>query len=169
MNLSGLPLFADPGSWLWWAGAGVLLVVELTSGTFYLLMIALGFVAAGLARLAGVAGTGQVVVAALLAASAMLALRGWRRRRRAPGDRGRDPDPYPAAANSVAPDDAASAHAALNLDVGAPVYVAHWENGRARARYRGADWDATLADGLAETTGWHRILRIDGIRLVLER
>ena len=36
----------SPGGLFWWIGAGVLVVLELMSGTFYLLMIAIGCVAA---------------------------------------------------------------------------------------------------------------------------
>ena len=41
----------------WWIGAGALVLLELMSGTFYLLMIALGFIAGGIAHLFG-AGLG---------------------------------------------------------------------------------------------------------------
>ncbi|MCY0386297.1 NfeD family protein [Robbsia sp. Bb-Pol-6] len=171
MTLSGL-LFADPWNWLWWAGAGVLLVVELMSGTFYLLMIALGLVAGGLARLAGVSWSGQLVVAAVWAVLAIAGVRSWRRRRhrRTDGSGGvaggsgyvlRD-DPEPGVTASGAPADAA-----MNLDIGARVYVARWDGGRGRARYRGADWDVAPAAGVAESVGWYRIQRIDGICLIL--
>lgn len=36
------------GHLFWWIGVGVLVVAELLTGTFYLLMIALGFLAGGL-------------------------------------------------------------------------------------------------------------------------
>ena len=42
-------------STLWWLAAGGLIAVELITGTFYLLMISLGLVAAALAAHAGLA------------------------------------------------------------------------------------------------------------------
>lgn len=176
MNLPGL-LSADPWNWLWWVGAGVLLVVELLSGTFYLLMIALGFAAGGLARLAGVAWSGQLVIAAVLALLAVAGVRGWRRRRH-PGQRTGAGDapagdgPGQPLRADAAPGDAArggQADTAMNLDIGAPVHVMRWENGRGRARYRGADWDVALAPGVPDGAGWYRIRGIDGICLILER
>lgn len=41
------------GHLFWWVAVGVLVVAELLTGTFYLLMIALGFLAGGLLQLAG--------------------------------------------------------------------------------------------------------------------
>mgnify|MGYP003345071551 CR=1 FL=1 len=38
-----------PASTLWWIGAGMLVILELLTGTFYLLMLALGAVAAAAA------------------------------------------------------------------------------------------------------------------------
>jgi membrane protein implicated in regulation of membrane protease activity len=64
-----------PGGLFWWIGAGVLIVLELMSGTFYLLMIALGFVAAALARLSGANADVQFALAALVALAAVLLLR----------------------------------------------------------------------------------------------
>ncbi|MGI4856727.1 MAG: NfeD family protein [Janthinobacterium lividum] len=177
MFLSGL-LVADPWSWLWWAGAGVLLIVELLSGTFYLLMIALGFAAGGLARLAGVAWSGQLVIAAVLALLAIAGVRGWRRRQRRQGARaGGVGEPAGDAGSRMPRGDVASgdaargaqAGAAMNLDIGASVYVMRWAGGRGRARYRGADWDVAPAPGVTESVGWYRIRQIDGICLILER
>ncbi|MGI4856878.1 MAG: NfeD family protein [Janthinobacterium lividum] len=175
MNVPGL-LSADPWNWLWWAGAGVLLVVELLTGTFYLLMIALGFAAGGLARLAGVGWSGQLVIAAVLALLAIGGVRGWRRRLRvgnrtgagAPAGDGPDPPLRVDAAPGGAAH-GAQAGTAMNLDIGAPVHVTRWENGRGRARYRGADWDVALAPGALAADGWYRIRQIDGICLILER
>lgn len=180
MNLSGL-LSADPWSWLWWAGAGVLLVVELLSGTFYLLMIALGFAAGGLARLAGLAWSGQLVIAAALAMLAIGGVRAWRRRGKRTAGVSAVPSNSPGRVlrndgaddgiDDAAQDDPArigTADAAMNLDIGASVYVMHWEGGRGRARYRGADWNVALAPGVVESVGWYRIRGIDGICLILQ-
>ncbi|MFP3693778.1 NfeD family protein, partial [Burkholderia sp. SIMBA_048] len=59
----------------WWIGVGVLVVAELLTGTFYLLMIALGFLAGGLLQFAGFAPHVQLGAAAAVAIVAMIALR----------------------------------------------------------------------------------------------
>ena len=57
-------------STLWWVLAGVLVIAELLTGTFYLLMLALGSVAAAVAAHAGATGSGQFVAAALVGGGA---------------------------------------------------------------------------------------------------
>ena len=42
---------------LWWVAAGIAVAVELATGTFYLLMIALGLAAAAIAAHLGAGGT----------------------------------------------------------------------------------------------------------------
>ena len=51
-------------STLWWLAAGVAVAAELLSGTFYLLMLALGMAAAGLAANLGAPAQAQMLVAA---------------------------------------------------------------------------------------------------------
>ena len=48
----------------WWLLAGVTIAIELATGTFYLLMISLGMVAAALVAYVGVPLTAQVLTAA---------------------------------------------------------------------------------------------------------
>ncbi|MDR5819985.1 NfeD family protein [Caballeronia sp. LZ043] len=131
----------------WWVSAGVLIVFELFTGTFYLLMVALGFLAGGVAHVLGAQPHLQFVVAALVALIAVVALRrsrfgNWKRR-----DASRD--------------------AGVNLDIGATVEVDQWRDGRARTMYRGAQWDVELAPGEAEGARWYRITALDGNRLVV--
>lgn len=52
----------------WWIVAGALVAAELATGTFYLLMLALGAAAAALGAHAGLSGSLQIVTAALVAA-----------------------------------------------------------------------------------------------------
>ncbi|MDR5854352.1 NfeD family protein [Caballeronia sp. LZ062] len=132
---------------IWWMAAGALIVTELFTGTFYLLMIALGVLAGGIAFAVGLALHVQLGVAALVALVAVAALRrsrfgSWKRR-----DASRD--------------------AAVNLDIGATLEVAEWHDGRARAMYRGAEWDVELAPGESERARWYRITALDGSRLVV--
>lgn len=134
----------------WWLATGVLVVAELATGTFYLLMLALGAAAGALAAHAGAGLTGQIAAAALLGGGAVVA---WHLRR------SRQPVALPAALN---PD--------VNLDIGGTVQVDHWQaDGSARVHYRGADWDARHAGTGLPGPGEHVIRAIEGTRLLLER
>ncbi|WP_028101279.1 NfeD family protein [Pseudoduganella violaceinigra] len=134
--------------WMLWAtGAGLLVILELFSGTFYLLMIAIGMGAGALTSFARVDMPGQMLVAALVAAIATLLLRRSRF--------GKTAQP-PASAN---PD--------VNLDIGQTVNVPAWQGGAARVMYRGALWDVELAPGEAAAPGVFRIREIRGSRLIV--
>src|SRR5260370_36929886 len=93
--------------WIWWIGAGVLIVAELLAGTFYLLMIALGFVAGALAHGLGAGLDAQLAWAAGVALAAVILLR--RSRFGRPRQR-RD----------------ASANPDVNLYIGATLEIAQW-------------------------------------------
>ena len=134
----------------WWLVAGALVVAELATGTFYLLMLALGATAGALAAHAGLPLTGQIATAAVLGGGAVVA---WHLRR------SRQPGALPAQAN---PD--------VNLDVGGTVQVPHWEpDGSARIHYRGSAWDARHVGHGAPAPGLHVIRSVEGNRLLLER
>ncbi|HEV3105299.1 MAG TPA: NfeD family protein [Trinickia sp.] len=132
----------------WWVGAGVLIVAELLTGTFYLLMIALGFIAGALAHIAGASLAVQLLSAALVALAAVILLRrsrfGRRRQRR---DASANPD--------------------VNPDVGAALEVPAWRERRARVPYRGAQWDVELAPGEREDARFYEISAVQGNRLVV--
>lgn len=138
----------SPSDLFWWIGAGGLIVAELLTGTFYLLMVALGFVAAALVRLAGAGAAAQYTVAALVALAAVFALRrsrfGHRRQRR---DASANPD--------------------VNPDIGATVEVETWREGRARVRYRGAEWDVELAPGARADARFYEIAAVHANRLIV--
>ncbi|WP_345810795.1 NfeD family protein [Paraburkholderia sp. PREW-6R] len=136
-----------PGGLFWWIGAGVLVVLELISGTFYLLMIALGFAAAAIAHIAGAASYLQFVVAAVVASVAVLALRRSRFGRRVRKDAAHNPD--------------------VNLDIGQTLTVDAWQARRARASYRGAAWDIELAPGEPEDAHLYEITALKGSCLVV--
>ena len=107
-------------STIWWLCAGAAVIVELVTGTFYLLMLGVGLVAAALAAHLGANTMVQFVVAALFGGGAVY---GWHLRQ------GRRP---------AAP--AASANRDVNLDVGATVQVEAWNpDGTASVKYRGAN------------------------------
>ncbi|HVE06366.1 MAG TPA: NfeD family protein [Paraburkholderia sp.] len=131
----------------WWIGAGVLIVAELMIGTFYLLMIALGFIAAALARLAGASLEVQIGVAAVVALIAVAVLRRSRFGRRQRIEASRNPD--------------------VNLDIGATLAVPEWHNRRARTQYRGAAWDVELAPGEPEDARLYEVAALRGSCLVV--
>jgi len=134
---------------LWWIVAGVAIAVELATGTFYLLMIALGLAAGAVAAYLGLAFAAQVVVAALIGGGATAAWH-WQRfkqPRSAPSRENRD----------------------VNLDIGESLHVNAWaDDGSARVQYRGSAWTARLAPGAARQFGEHRIVAVEGNWLVLE-
>lgn len=133
----------------WWIGAGVLIVLELMHGTFYLLMVALGFIAAALARLAGVDLPLQLGIAAAVALAAVLLLRKSRfgRKTKTRAEAARNPD--------------------VNLDIGSTLTVPAWHDGHARTSYRGASWEVELAPGEPEDANLYEITALRGSCLVV--
>jgi membrane protein implicated in regulation of membrane protease activity len=113
----------------WLLLAGLLVIVELFSATFYLLMIALGAAAGAIAALIGAGMPLQTVVAAIAGVAATLLLKRFRHSRGQQMPRSAERDPN------------------VNLDIGQKVSVAQWQNGTARVMYRGALWDVDLAPG----------------------
>ena len=137
-----------PHGLFWWIGAGVLVVAELMTGTFYLLMIAFGFMAGLIAYAFGVPLNFQLVIAAIVALLAVVALRRVRfSHRRRGADLSRDPD--------------------VNLDIGSTLTVASWHDGRARAMYRGAEWDVELAPGEPDDAPLYEIIALRGNSLIV--
>ncbi len=133
---------------LWWVAAGVLVAIELATGTFYLLMMAFGLAAAAIAAHLGLSGTAQVTIAAIVGGGAT-AYWHWRRYK--------EPRSAPAAENRD-----------VNLDIGERVHVAEWAADRtARVQYRGSAWSARLAPGATATTGEHLVTAVEGNWLVL--
>jgi membrane protein implicated in regulation of membrane protease activity len=133
---------------LWFVAAVLLVVAELFTGSFYLLMVSIGFAAGGLAALAGVILPLQCFVAALVGGLAIIALRRsrWGHRKRHL-ETGANPD--------------------VVLDVGQTVDVWAWQEGHARVRYRGSDWDAIPESPDTPVTGVLMIKAIRGSTLVL--
>ncbi len=133
----------------WWVLAGLIVAAELATGTFYLLMIALGMAAGALAAHAGLGLTAQIVVAALVGGGAT-AIWHWSRRR----DR--------------ASELAVHENRDVNIDIGEPVHVDAWTGDRtARVSYRGSTWSARLLPGALPVSGLHRVAAVEGNWLVL--
>ncbi|HZX29464.1 MAG TPA: NfeD family protein [Telluria sp.] len=133
--------------WITWCiAAGAAVIVELLTGTFYLLMIALGLLAGALAAWLGAAALAQAAASAIVGGAATWLL--YRRRARRPvTDVARDPN--------------------VNMDVGQTVSVQKWHEGRARVQYRGALWDVELAPGATPHPGEYRIAEVRGNRLIV--
>ena len=137
--------------WLWWGLAVLLGVLEMLTPTFYMLVLALGFVVAGLVAWTGGDFAFQLLAAAAVSVAGWFLLRRFGRRFvRSPSRSGRD----------------------VLLDIGERVHVDRWDpDRRARVVYRGTDWAAELdpRDTLAAQPGEHVIQRIEGSRLILSR
>jgi membrane protein implicated in regulation of membrane protease activity len=137
-------------STIWWVLAGSVIAVELLTGTFYLLMLSMGLMAAAIAAHLGATATVQLVVAALVGGGAVVA---WRRYKQL------TPSALPAAANHD-----------VNMDIGATVQVDAWNpDGTGSVNYRGAKWTVSLIAGATPSPGRHRIVEIVGSRLVVEK
>ncbi|HYR05375.1 MAG TPA: NfeD family protein [Gallionella sp.] len=134
--------------WVWWLAAVVLVIAEISSGTFYLIAVAFGLAVAGLAAYMGMAWGGQAAVAALLCSASVAGIYRWRQQHARPDERSN-----------------------LANDIGQTVHVVRWSDERhARVSYRGAEWDAELAsNAVADATrqAW-RIRDIVGTRLIIE-
>jgi len=134
---------------LWWLVAGGLVAAELLTGTFYLLMLALGAAAGAIAAHAGLSGTAQMALAALTGGGSVAAWHVWRRR----------------LAGS-----AAETTVDQSLDIGSPVQVVQWSaDGTARVHHRGSDWNACYAGPGPAEPGRHVIRAVSASGLVLER
>lgn len=134
----------------WWLVAGALVAAELLTGTFYLLMLALGAAAGALAGHLGLSPALQISCAAALGGAAVVA---WHLRRR------RMPPAAPPASN---PD--------VNLDIGQTVQVENWSaDGLTQVSYRGARWQARFVGTAPAQAGRHVIHAIEGSCLLLDR
>ncbi|MEY4980377.1 MAG: hypothetical protein RLZZ352_2647 [Pseudomonadota bacterium] len=135
---------------LWWLMAGSAVALELFTGTFYLLMLALGLAAGALTAHAGASSVVQWVAAAVVGSAAVVSWY-WRSKR--------SPD-----APSV------RSLRSVNLDVGETVLVDAWlADGTAHVKYRGAQWTAVQVPGTDTSPGLYRVTELQGNRLVLEK
>ena len=135
---------------VWWLLAGGAVAIELMTGTFYLLMIAVGLAAGAIAAHVGAGLAVQMAVAAVVGGASVLVLRKMRSRL-----------PQPAKA---------SQNRDVNLDIGETVHVGAWQaDGTANVTYRGARWAVALREGAEKTAGNHRIVEMAGNRLIVEK
>jgi membrane protein implicated in regulation of membrane protease activity len=135
---------------IWWLLAGAAVAVELMTGTFYLLMLAVGFCAAALAAHLGFSVVVQLVTASAVGGGAVTA---WYLLR------GKKMQGAPAQSNQD-----------VNMDIGQTVHVHSWHaDGTANIKYRGAAWTVVLLDGSSGGAGTYRIAQVIGSRLMLEK
>ncbi len=102
---------------IWWIVAFTLVGLELTTGTFYLLVYGIAAAAAGIAAWLGMGMIAQLVIAAVIGIAGTVALKKWRRAEATDAD-------------------------LQDLDIGHSVAVETWQNGKGQVKYRGALWDA---------------------------
>ena len=131
---------------LWLIVAGVLVMAELLTGTFYLLMLSLGATAAALTAYADGTLTWQIVSAAIVGGGAAVL---WHLKKPLSND---------------------AQDSNVHLDIGETVTVDAWDaQGHTQVKHRGAQWAAICAPGSMPEIGMHRICEMQGNRLVLEK
>lgn len=139
---------------LWLVAAGAVVILELFTGTFYLLMIAIGIVAGAVVAYAGGTLEVQLIVAAVVGLLATVILRHSGLGRVNRTDAARDPN--------------------VNIDIGQPITVDAWQSApaggkrlTARVMYRGAPWDVELSQDGPAMPGQYIIREIQGSRLIV--
>lgn len=136
--------------WIWFGLAVVALIGEVMSGTFYLLLVALGLACGGIAAWLNVDLEWQLVICAAVSLAGLWILR------RTGVLKKREVD--------------ARSNADVHIDIGQTVEVESWTDaGQARVWYRGAHWQAELAAGQPREPGVYVISEMRGTRLVLTR
>jgi membrane protein implicated in regulation of membrane protease activity len=137
-------------STLWWLIAGAAVIAELMTGSFFLLMVAIGLAAGAVAAHLDASLTQQLLSVAVVGGGTTVAWYQWRRMR-------------PHAPNARFNRD-------VNLDIGQTVQVNAWEpGGHATVQYRGANWQVLLRDPHAPPTpGRYSIVEVRGSQLVVE-
>jgi len=137
-------------STLWWLLAGSAVALELFTGTFYLLMLAIGLAAGALAAHAGAGTAMQLVIASLVGSAAVFGCYLVKRRKPA--------DPSVRSMRSV------------NLDIGEVLQIDEWRtDGTASVQYRGAQWTVIQRPGNAPTPGAYRVAELVGNRLMVDK
>lgn len=147
-------MFDFSATTIWWVVAGLLVVTELLTGSFYLLMISSGAVAGALLAMSGATFAWQMSVAAAVSIVAALA---WhfnpRNRAKSAADTQNNPD--------------------VHSDIGQKLRIAEgWfeqTGARDRVSYRGTIWRAQIEDGQALTPGEYQIQSISGSTLVIKQ
>lgn len=137
---------------IWCVWAGVMVIGELLTGTFYLLMMATGLLAGSLAAWLELPLMGQCIVAATVGIVATYSLRRSKLGQRTQHASAQDPN--------------------INMDIGQSIDINAWQQqfdkSTARAKYRGALWDIELADGAVAQKGTFIIVEVRGSHLIVK-
>jgi len=129
---------------VWWVVMGALLAMELLTGSFYLLMLAIAAAIGAICSHLGFSLTWQWLISSLAGVVALLGCYVMRKHTQ----------------NNK--EDVGS------LDIGATVVVKNWrEDGTAQVKYRGANWAAVTRNS-RKNTGLHKVIAVEGNRLVVE-
>ncbi|MFZ6774767.1 NfeD family protein [Undibacterium sp. SXout7W] len=144
--------YKNMNAWMIWLMlAGVIVILELFTGTFYLLMIAIGLTVGAVAAAVGAPLEIQLIIGAIISSITTIILHksryGWNKSQ----ESSRDPN--------------------VNMDIGMHLQVSEWQdqgNGIyiARSTYRGAMWDVELRHSAAYA-GTFVIEEIRGSRLIV--
>lgn len=135
---------------IWWLLAGGTVAAELLTGTFYLLMLAIGMAAAAVTAHLGGGQVTQLVVAAVIGGGAVVA---WHIKQK-----------------TTRPEPPAQANPNVNMDIGETVQISTWNpDGTAGVHYRGAHWTAIHRPGVSPTAGTHRVAEMVGNRLLVDK
>lgn len=127
----------------WFSLALILVGLEMATGTFYLLVIAIAMAIGGIAAILGIAFSLQLVLAGLAGVTGIILLRHLK------GEHTFETS-------------------ALSLDVGQPVKILAWKaDGTARVSYRGSEWNAILEGKDSNHEGTFYIKDVRGSALVL--
>jgi len=130
---------------IWMVVALVIAGLELLTGTFYLLAIAVGVACGGVVAWLHGGLTLQFIVASVISLVAVVFAHRWRKKNAAKADPRRDV-----------------------LDIGQKVQVKEGSQGRnLRVLYRGTEWDADLAKNAVEGKDAYFIVDVEGSRLIL--
>ncbi len=131
----------------WWLLALGLGIAEILTGTFYLIVLALACVVGGLAALAGLPSTWQLLLTAVCAFAGWGLLLRYRSREGGTGQ------------------------GEMRLDVGQQLRIDEWqEPRRTQVRYRGALWRVELApdaEVVSAAPGDFTITRVEGSCLIV--
>ncbi|OZI34970.1 NfeD-like family protein 1 [Bordetella genomosp. 10] len=134
--------------WIWFGLAVLALIGEIASGTFYLLLVAVGLAAGGLAAAGGVSLEAQLLACSIVALAGLFLLRRTGVLKKREVDAARNAD--------------------VNLDIGQVVRVDAWDaDGMARVQYRGASWQVELAPGNTPQGGEFVITAVRGSSLIV--
>jgi membrane protein implicated in regulation of membrane protease activity len=132
---------------IWLIAGFALIIVELVTGTFYLLVLGIAAIAGGVIAYAGLPFSVQALVAAALAVTGVMWVNRMRR--------------------------ASTAEKMRSLDVGQPASFDHWVDraaAQARVKYRDALWDATVVGEIAGEPGEGLyVVSIDGNTLKVSK